>query len=118
MTAKQDRQFGRRLRVARIALGISGQEAADAHGITLATYRRREAGKPWLSMRPLLEYRFTSARMAKDYVSTYRRLLKTGTSRARPRQAALNGGNGSAPISIEKPFAALFEAGADPEIPI
>jgi transcriptional regulator with XRE-family HTH domain len=61
MTAKQDRQFGRRLRVARIALGISEQEAADAHGITLATYRRREAGKPWLSMRPLLEYRFTSA---------------------------------------------------------
>jgi len=56
MTAKQDRQFGRRLRVARIALGISEQEAADAHGITLATYRRREAGKPWLSMRPLLRF--------------------------------------------------------------
>jgi hypothetical protein len=36
----------------------------------------------------------------------------------RLRQLALNGGNGLAPISIEKPFVALFEAGADPEIPI
>ena len=26
--------------------------------------------------------------------------------------------NGLAPISIEKPFVALFEAGTDPEIPI
>ena len=48
--------------------------------------------------------------MAKDYVSTYRRLLKTRSSGARPRQLALNGGNGLTPISIEKPFAALFEA--------
>jgi hypothetical protein len=35
----------------------------------------------------------------------------------RQRQLALNGGNGLAPISIEKPFTALFEAGADPKIP-
>ena len=55
--------------------------------------------------------------MAKDYVSTYRRLLKTRSSGARLRQLALNGGNGLAPISIEKPFVALFEAGTDPEIP-
>ena len=54
--------------------------------------------------------------MAKDYVSTYRRLLKTRSSGARLRQLALNGGNRLAPISIEKPFVALFEAGEDPEI--
>jgi hypothetical protein len=56
--------------------------------------------------------------MAKDYVSTYHRLLKTRSSGARLRQLALNGGNGLAPVSIERPFVALFEAGADPEIPI
>jgi hypothetical protein len=55
--------------------------------------------------------------MAQDYVSTYRQSMKTLTASARPRQLALNGGNGLAPISIEKPFVALFEAGADPEIP-
>jgi hypothetical protein len=36
----------------------------------------------------------------------------------RQRQLDLNGGNGLAPVSIEKPLVALFEAGADPEIPI
>ena len=55
--------------------------------------------------------------MARDYVSTYRQLLMTRTASTRPRQIALNGGNGLAPISIEKPFVALFEAGAHPEIP-
>jgi glycosyltransferase involved in cell wall biosynthesis len=88
----------------------SEEEAIGALPAILAYDRR--------AVRQRFEDRFTSARMAKDYVSTYRRLLKTGTSRARPRQAALNGGDGLAPISIEKPFAALFEAGADPEIPI
>jgi hypothetical protein len=56
-------------------------------------------------------------RPTRDYVSTYRQLLMTRAASTRPRQLALNGGNGLAPISIEKPFAALFEAGADPEIP-
>ena len=88
----------------------SEEEAIGALPAILAYDRR--------AVRQRFEDTFTSARMAKDYVSTYRRLLKTGTSRARSRQAALNGGDGSAPISIEKPFAALFEAGADPEIPI
>ena len=54
-------------------------------------------------------------RMAKDYVSTYRRLLKTRTSGAKPRQLDFNGGNGLTPISIEKP---QRQADADPEIPI
>ena len=35
---------GRRLRVTRLALGITEQEAAAAHGVTLRTYRRWEAG--------------------------------------------------------------------------
>jgi len=70
------------------------------------------------AVRQRFEDRFTSTRMAKDYVGTYGRLLKTRTSGARLRQLALNGGNRLAPISIEKPFVALFEAGADPEIPI
>ena len=54
--------------------------------------------------------------MAKDYVSTYHRLLKTRSSGARLRQLVFNGGNGLAPVSIEKPFVALFEAGADPKL--
>ena len=37
---------GRRLKVTRIALGISEQEAAEAHGVTLKTYRAYEAGAP------------------------------------------------------------------------
>jgi len=56
--------------------------------------------------------------MAKDYVNTYRRLLKTRTSGARPRQVDVNGGNGLTPVSSEKRLPALFEVGADPEIPI
>jgi hypothetical protein len=56
--------------------------------------------------------------MAKDYISTYRRLLKTRTAGAKPRQLGLNGGSGLTPMSIEKPFPALLEAGADPEVPI
>ena len=74
-------------------------------------YDRRE-------VRQRFEERFTATRMAQDYVSTYRQSMKTLTASARPRQLALNGGNGLAPISIEKPFVAPFEAGADPEIPI
>jgi hypothetical protein len=44
-------------------------------------------------------------------------LMKTRLSGARPRQLALNGGNGLGPNSTEKPFVALFEAGTDSEIP-
>jgi hypothetical protein len=69
------------------------------------------------AVRQRFEERFTATRMAQDYVTTYRRLMKTRMSGARPRELALNGGNGLAPISIEKPFVALFEAGTDPEIP-
>lgn len=67
------------------------------------------------AVRQRFEERFTAKRMAKDYVSAYRRLLKTGTSGAKPRQLDFNGGNGLAPFSIEKP---QRQADADPEIPI
>jgi glycosyltransferase involved in cell wall biosynthesis len=67
------------------------------------------------AVRQRFEERFTAKRMAKDYVSAYRRLLKTGTSGAKPRQLDFNGGNGLAPVSIEKP---QRQADADPEIPI
>ncbi len=43
---RMDRAYARRLRIARLALNISEAEAAAAHGITLRTYRRWEAGLP------------------------------------------------------------------------
>src|ERR1700686_360545 len=63
------------------------------------------------AVRQRFEDRFTSTRMAKDYVSTYRQLLATRTPTKRSRQLALNGGNCLAPVSIEEPIPALFEAG-------
>jgi hypothetical protein len=69
-------------------------------------------------VRRRFEERFTAARMAKDYVSIYRRLLKTRTSNAKLRSVGLNGGNGSTPLSIEEPLTALFEADARAEVPI
>src|ERR1700686_5091029 len=87
---------------------VSSEEEAIGALPAILAYDRR-------AVRQRFEDRFTSTRMAKDYVSTYHRLLKTRTSGARLRQLALNGGNGLAPISIEKPFVALFEAGPDQE---
>jgi glycosyltransferase involved in cell wall biosynthesis len=64
------------------------------------------------------EERFTAARMAKDYVGSYRRLLKTRTSGVKLRKVDLNRGNGSTPLSNEEPLTALFEADARAEVPI
>jgi hypothetical protein len=69
-------------------------------------------------VRRRFEERFTAARMAKDYVRIYRRLLKTRTSGAKPSQVDLKGANGSTPLSIEDPLTALFEADASTEVPI
>src|ERR1700738_519473 len=91
--------------------GVGREEAAVAALPAILSYARP-------AVRQRCEERFTATRMARDYVSTYRQLLMTRTSGARLRQPALNGGDGLAPVSIEKPFVALFEAGADPEIPI
>jgi glycosyltransferase involved in cell wall biosynthesis len=90
---------------------VDSEEEAIGALPEILSYDRR-------AVRQRFEDRFTSTRMAKDYVGTYRRLLKTRTSGARPRQVDLNGGNGLTPMSSEKRLPALFEAGADPEIPI
>ena len=63
------------------------------------------------AVRQRFEEKFTATRMAKDYVGLYYQLLMTRTSSTRPRQLAVNGGNGLAPVSIEEPIPALFEAG-------
>jgi glycosyltransferase involved in cell wall biosynthesis len=75
------------------------------------------------AVRRRFEERFTSTRMAKDYVRTYRQLLKIRTSNGKtpsisPRRLHLNGGNGLTPLSIEKPLPALLETGANPDVPI
>ena len=99
---------------AELAPGVTGkivgsEEEAVAALPAILAYDRRE-------VRQRFEDRFTATRMAQDYVSTYRQSMKTRTASTRPRRLALNGGNGLAPISIEKPFVALFKAGTDPEI--
>jgi glycosyltransferase involved in cell wall biosynthesis len=69
-------------------------------------------------VRRRFEERFTATRMAQDYVSAYRRLLKARKSGAKPRHLDLKGGNGLTPILIENPPSVLFEVGANPEISI
>jgi hypothetical protein len=58
-----------------------------------------------LAVRQRFEERFTNTRMAKDYVSTYRQLLRTHTSNGKtqdtwPHQFDFNRGNGSTPVSV------------------
>src|SRR5262249_51649755 len=48
--------YGHRLRVTRIVLGISENEAAAAHGVTLATYRKWEDGRPPRSCKSYLVF--------------------------------------------------------------
>ena len=90
---------------------VDSEEDALAALPEILSYNRR-------AVRKRFEERFTATRMAKDYVSVYRRLLKTHTSGVKLHQGDLNGGNGSTPMSIEKSLPVLFEAGANPEVPI
>jgi glycosyltransferase involved in cell wall biosynthesis len=69
-------------------------------------------------VRQRFEERFTAARMAKDYISTYRQLLRMRRSNDQrrspwPRRHGLNGGNGLIPVSIEKPLPALVQVGTN-----
>jgi glycosyltransferase involved in cell wall biosynthesis len=89
---------------------VDSEEEAIAALPAILAYDRR-------AVRRRFEERFTDTRMAQDYVSIYRRLLRNRTS-ARPHQIDLKGGNGLIPVSIEKPLPALFEAAADPDMPI
>jgi glycosyltransferase involved in cell wall biosynthesis len=88
---------------------VDSEEEATAALPAILSYDRG-------AVRQRFEQRFTAARMAQDYVSTYRRLLKTRTSRPKPRQLGINGGNGFVPVSIEKPLPTPFEAGTNAEI--
>jgi glycosyltransferase involved in cell wall biosynthesis len=89
---------------------VGSEDEAVAALPEILSYDRR-------AVRQRFEERFTATRMANDYVSGYRRLLKTRTSGARPHRVGLNSGNGFTPVSREKRLPALFEASADPEIP-
>ena len=92
----------------------SEQEAITALPEILSYDRR--------AVRQRFEERFTATRMAKDYVSIYRQLLRMRTCDGKiqstwPRQLHVSGGNGLTSVSIEKPLPALLEAGAKPEAP-
>ena len=88
---------------------VENEEAAIAALPAILSYDRR-------AVRQRFEDRFSARRMAKDYVSTYRDLLAIPSAKdkahiGRPRHIDLNGGNGLAPVSIDEPPLALFEAG-------
>jgi glycosyltransferase involved in cell wall biosynthesis len=94
---------------------VDSEEEAIAALPAILSYDRR-------AVRQRFEVRFTATRMADDYVSTYRHLLRMRTSNGKtqstwPRQLHVNGGNGFTPGSIEKPLPTLFNAGADPKAP-
>jgi glycosyltransferase involved in cell wall biosynthesis len=67
---------------------VDSEEEAIAALPAVLSYDRR-------AVRQRFEERFTDAKMAKEYVSIYRRLLKTHMSGAMLRKVELNGGNGS-----------------------
>ena len=83
---------------------VDSEEDANTALSEILSYDRR-------AVRQRFEERFTANRMAKAYVSTYRQLLMTRTSAATLRQLAPKGGNGVAPMSIEKPMPTLIGAG-------
>ena len=92
---------------------VDSEEEAIAALPEILSYDRR-------AVRQRFEERFTATRMANNYVSIYRQLLKMRTSDSKmqsiwPRQLHVNGGNGITPVSIEKPRPALFEANANPD---
>jgi glycosyltransferase involved in cell wall biosynthesis len=71
---------------------VDSEEEAIAALPGVLSYDRR-------TVRHRFEERFTTSRMAKDYVNTYRQLLRARTSNGKahntwPRQLDLNGGNG------------------------
>jgi glycosyltransferase involved in cell wall biosynthesis len=93
---------------------VDSEEEAIAALPKILSYDRR-------AVRQRFEERFTSTRMAKNYVSAYRQLLGTGTASgeargSRSHRTKLNGGNGLSPVPTEKPLPALFDAAANPEI--
>jgi glycosyltransferase involved in cell wall biosynthesis len=95
---------------------VDSEEEAIAVLPKILSYDRR-------AVRQRFEERFTSTRMAKNYVSAYRHLLGMGTAGGEERGSRslridLNGGNGSSPVPTEQAPPALFDAAADPEIAV
>jgi glycosyltransferase involved in cell wall biosynthesis len=88
---------------------VDSEEGALAALPEILSYNRR-------AVRQRFEERFTTTRMAQEYVTVYRRMLKAHTAGAKLHRAGLNGGNGSTPMSIEKSLSALLVAGANPEV--
>jgi hypothetical protein len=81
---------------------VDSEEEAIAVLPEILSYDRRV-------VRQRFEERFTVGRMAEDYVSTYRQLLRTRMSNGKTqntwlRERDLNGGIASALGSIEKPI--------------
>ena len=92
----------------------SDEEEAVAALPAILSYDRR-------AVRQRFEERFSATRMAKDYVSTYRQLLRMRTSNRRRRSpwlrgSGLNGGNESIPVSPKRPFPLLAQPGANFEV--
>jgi transcriptional regulator with XRE-family HTH domain len=50
------RAFGRRLKIARSALGLTERKAAEAAQVSLKTWRNWEEGEPLRSSRPLINF--------------------------------------------------------------
>src|SRR5580704_4568413 len=79
---------------------VNSEEEAIAALPAILSYDR-------CAVRNRFEKRFTATRMAKDYAGIYRQLLSNSVSNdktqsSRPRQLALNGGNGSTHVLREK----------------
>jgi len=75
---------------------VDNEEDALAALAEVLSYERR-------AVRQRFEERFTTKRIAKDYVRVYRRLLKTHTAGAKLHRA-VKGGNGSLPCRSKNPF--------------
>jgi glycosyltransferase involved in cell wall biosynthesis len=93
---------------------VDSEQEAVAVLPELLSYDRR-------AVRRRFDERFTAMRMAEDYVSTYHQLLRMRTCTGQRRSTALrrrglNGGNGSIPVSIERPLPALAQADANCEV--
>ena len=93
---------------------VDSEQEAVAALPEILSYDRR-------AVRQRFDERFTATRMAEDYVSIYRQLLRMRTctgQRRTPgrRRRGLNGGNGSIPASSKSPLPPLTQAGANSNV--
>jgi glycosyltransferase involved in cell wall biosynthesis len=93
---------------------IDSEEEATAALTEILSYDRR-------AVRQRFEERFTNARMAKDYVDVYRRLLKSRAANGKPQSIWPSPPTSHidydlSPVLPEKPVPPLFEVAANPEI--